>query len=115
METNQRDVATRVVAELKRHGHIAVFAGGCVRDEILGLEPSDYDVATSALPDQVESIFERTLPGAKLSVSSSSSSTVRPSKSLPCERTDSTATAEGPTPCVSSPLSRKTPGGANSP
>lgn len=65
METNQRDVATRVVAELKRHGHIAVFAGGCVRDEILGLEPSDYDVATSALPDEVESIFERTLPVGK--------------------------------------------------
>ncbi|HMP54507.1 MAG TPA: CCA tRNA nucleotidyltransferase, partial [Candidatus Melainabacteria bacterium] len=65
METNQRDVATRVVVELKRHGHIAVFAGGCVRDEILGLEPSDYDVATSALPDEVESIFERTLPVGK--------------------------------------------------
>ncbi len=61
----QRAIATQVVAELRRHGHTAVFAGGCVRDEFLGNEHNDYDVATSALPEQVESIFERTLPVGK--------------------------------------------------
>jgi len=42
-----------------------VFAGGCVRDEILGREPADYDIATSALPDEVEALFDRTLPIGK--------------------------------------------------
>ena len=46
-------------------GHQAVFAGGCVRDEILGREPADYDIATSALPEQVEALFEKTLPIGK--------------------------------------------------
>lgn len=61
----EREAATKVVAELKRHGYTAVFAGGSVRDELLGIEPNDYDVATSALPDEVERIFERTIPMGK--------------------------------------------------
>jgi poly(A) polymerase len=55
-----RQNACSVVTRLQEAGHEAFFAGGCVRDRILGLEPSDYDVATSALPDQVEALFERT-------------------------------------------------------
>jgi len=39
---------------------VAYFAGGCVRDELLGLDPADYDVATDARPDQISSYFPRT-------------------------------------------------------
>jgi poly(A) polymerase len=57
-----RDEAIAIVSRLQDAGHEAVFAGGCVRDALLGLEPSDYDIATSARPDQVEALFERTIP-----------------------------------------------------
>lgn len=60
-----RMLALSVVRRLRERGHEAVFAGGCVRDRLLGLEPSDYDIATSALPDEVESLFERTVPVGK--------------------------------------------------
>lgn len=63
--TTERNAAISVVAELQRHGHIAAFAGGCVRDELLGLTPNDYDVATSALPDEVERLFTRTISNGK--------------------------------------------------
>ncbi len=52
-----RDFALLVVQELRRNGHQALWAGGCVRDELLGIEPQDYDVATDALPAQVRQIF----------------------------------------------------------
>ncbi|MBY0309482.1 MAG: hypothetical protein K2Q09_12130 [Phycisphaerales bacterium] len=42
---------------LRAAGHNALFAGGCVRDELLGLHPTDYDVATSAAPPQVRRLF----------------------------------------------------------
>lgn len=40
-------------------GHTAYFAGGCVRDTLLGIEPKDYDIATSATPDEVQALFPR--------------------------------------------------------
>lgn len=40
-------------------GHQALFAGGCVRDRLLGLEPKDYDIATSARPSEVLKLFPR--------------------------------------------------------
>ena len=46
-----------VVRRLREAGHVAYFAGGCVRDELLGLTPKDYDVATDAHPDVVRSVF----------------------------------------------------------
>lgn len=52
--------ATRIVNELRRAGHSAYLAGGCVRDLMLGREPADYDVATSALPQQVMRLFPET-------------------------------------------------------
>lgn len=52
-----RAFAFEVVARLRRAGHEAVWAGGCVRDELLGRTPADYDVATSARPDAVRSLF----------------------------------------------------------
>lgn len=49
--------AERVVRRLQEHGHIAYFAGGCVRDRIMGCEPSDYDVVTDAVPERVKELF----------------------------------------------------------
>ncbi len=57
-----RDVAAGIAADLQSAGHIAFFAGGCVRDELLGLEPKDYDVATSATPEDVMKVFPRAVP-----------------------------------------------------
>lgn len=54
------DSAVEIVQKLREHGHEAYLVGGCVRDMVLGIEPSDYDIATSAHPDQVIRIFPRT-------------------------------------------------------
>jgi len=51
-----------VVRALRRSGHEAFLAGGCVRDLRLGLDPKDHDVATSASPDEVRGVFRRTIP-----------------------------------------------------
>ena len=53
--------ACHIVRALKGAGHEAVLAGGCVRDRLLGIVPKDYDVATSATPEQVKAVF----PGSK--------------------------------------------------
>src|SRR5216110_1387764 len=58
---NERDFAVDVVSRLRRAGHQALWAGGCVRDELLGLVPKDYDVATDALPEEVRRLFRRTV------------------------------------------------------
>lgn len=52
--------ALHVVAELRAKGHQAYFAGGCVRDLLMGIAPKDYDVATSAPPEKVLLGFRRT-------------------------------------------------------
>jgi poly(A) polymerase len=52
--------ATEIVRVLRAHGHKAYFAGGCVRDLLLGREPADYDVATDATPREVMRIFPET-------------------------------------------------------
>ncbi|HET9087726.1 MAG TPA: CCA tRNA nucleotidyltransferase [Acidobacteriaceae bacterium] len=52
--------AMQIVERLRSSGHAAYFAGGCVRDLLLGREPSDFDVATSATPDVVLAMFPRT-------------------------------------------------------
>ena len=54
--------ACRVVAELKRDGHEAWIVGGAVRDLMMGLTPHEYDVTTSATPDQVMKRFRKTIP-----------------------------------------------------
>lgn len=56
-----RDIATAIVARLQQAGFTAFWVGGCVRDLLLGREPGDYDIATSARPDQIESLFNRTI------------------------------------------------------
>jgi poly(A) polymerase len=57
----EREFALAVVRRLREAGHEALWAGGCVRDELLGIVPKDYDVATSALPKQVRRLFARTI------------------------------------------------------
>src|SRR5437868_14076788 len=52
--------ARSVVARLRDRGHVAYFAGGCVRDLVRGTKPKDFDVATDARPEQVQAIFPRT-------------------------------------------------------
>jgi poly(A) polymerase len=54
-----RDGAVEVVRCLRQAGYKAYWAGGCVRDMLLGHDPADYDVATDALPDQVIKLFPR--------------------------------------------------------
>jgi poly(A) polymerase len=56
-----RSFALDVVRTLRGAGYQALFAGGCVRDELLGLTPNDYDIATDATPDQVRPLFRRTI------------------------------------------------------
>jgi poly(A) polymerase len=57
-----RENAENIVRVLQGAGHEAVLAGGCVRDRLLGIEPADHDVATSAVPEQIESLFKKTVP-----------------------------------------------------
>ena len=56
----QFEEAKRITGALRERGYEAYLAGGCVRDLVLGCEPADYDVATSATPDVVLAMFERT-------------------------------------------------------
>ena len=53
--------ATRIARTLREHGYSAYLVGGCVRDLLLGREPADYDVATSATPHEVMRIFPANL------------------------------------------------------
>jgi hypothetical protein len=66
-----RQFAVDVVRTLREAGFEAFWAGGCVRDKLMGREPKDFDVATSAVPDQIRQVFgrRRTLPiGASFGV-----------------------------------------------
>jgi tRNA nucleotidyltransferase/poly(A) polymerase len=53
----QRAFALEIVQRLRAAGFEALWAGGCVRDQLLGLVPKDYDVATGAMPEQIRNIF----------------------------------------------------------
>jgi poly(A) polymerase len=64
-----RRQAMEIVGRLKQEGFEAYFVGGCVRDFIRGVPPDDYDIVTSAHPDQVITIFPRTVAiGSKFGV-----------------------------------------------
>ena len=58
--TSKFESARRIVVALRDAGYEAYFAGGCVRDLLLGREPADYDVSTSATPNVVLRMFPRT-------------------------------------------------------
>ncbi len=63
------EAATSVLLRLRELGHSAYFAGGCVRDLLLNIPPQDFDIATSAVPEQVMGSFPETLAvGAQFGV-----------------------------------------------
>lgn len=53
--------AEEIIEKLNEHGYEAYVVGGCVRDMLLGREPGDWDITTSALPEQVKQVFRRTV------------------------------------------------------
>src|SRR5512144_589584 len=57
----EREFAIFVVQKLRDAGFQALWAGGCVRDELMGLVPKDYDIATDARPEDVRKLFRRTV------------------------------------------------------
>jgi tRNA nucleotidyltransferase/poly(A) polymerase len=61
MKSNLEILARALVQRLHNAGHIAYYAGGCVRDALLGKDPHDYDIATDALPEDVQRIFNKTV------------------------------------------------------
>jgi poly(A) polymerase len=63
MSQTPREFAHEITLKLQQAGYQALWAGGCVRDQLLGRIPKDYDVATSARPEQVRDLFghKRTL------------------------------------------------------
>lgn len=72
MQVNDKKygIALRVLTKLRKSGFKAYFAGGCVRDKLLGKIPFDYDIATNATPDNIVHLFPKVvLTGAKFGVS----------------------------------------------
>ena len=55
------DGAAKILRVLEDHGYEAYVVGGCVRDSLLGRNPNDWDITTSALPLQVKALFRRTI------------------------------------------------------
>src|SRR5438105_6624649 len=67
--TSLRYEDVEIVRRLQTSGFAAFWVGGCVRDFLLRREPGDYDIVTAALPEQVEKLFDRTIPvGRKFGV-----------------------------------------------
>ena len=65
-----KDAAAEIVRRLRAAGHEAFWVGGCVRDLLRGEEPQDYDIVTSARPEEVRQLFVRTVPvGERFGVS----------------------------------------------
>lgn len=60
--TNKEAAARAIAARLREAGYTAYFAGGCVRDRLLGREPQDFDVATDAPATEVQQLFPKTVP-----------------------------------------------------
>ena len=50
-----------IIHQLERAGYEAYAVGGCVRDSLLGRVPGDWDITTSARPEQVKAVFRRTI------------------------------------------------------
>lgn len=64
-----REKAIAIVQRLRQSGYEAFFAGGCVRDMLLDKAPQDYDIATSARPEDIRRVFTDTIPvGAQFGV-----------------------------------------------
>lgn len=63
--SDYQDVALHIIDCLNLNGFEAYFVGGCVRDALLGKAGKDIDIVTNAQPEEVESIFEKTIPVGK--------------------------------------------------
>ena len=50
-----------IIKELENAGYEAYIVGGCVRDSIMGINPKDWDITTSALPQDIKRVFKRTI------------------------------------------------------
>src|ERR1035441_1268295 len=61
MIRSPRAIAAEIVRHLQTAGFSAFWVGGCGREFLRGREPGDYDIATSARPEQVEKLFKRTV------------------------------------------------------
>ncbi|MSU57431.1 MAG: CCA tRNA nucleotidyltransferase [Pedosphaera sp.] len=61
VKSSPRELATGIVRRLQAAGFAAYWVGGCVRDFLLGREPGDYDIATDAVPEQIEKLFPHTI------------------------------------------------------
>jgi poly(A) polymerase len=67
--TAKEDKALAIIGRLRDAGFVALFAGGCVRDRVLGIAAKDYDIATDARPEVVQGMFEHTVAvGARFGV-----------------------------------------------
>jgi poly(A) polymerase len=60
-----KKTSIEIVKQLQDAGFEAYWAGGCVRDLLMGNEPHDYDIVTSAKPDEIEELLEKTIPVGK--------------------------------------------------
>ena len=54
---DKQTIINKVLIPIENAGFKAYFVGGCVRDELMGVEPHDYDVVTNARPDDIRKIF----------------------------------------------------------
>ncbi|MBI4432606.1 MAG: CCA tRNA nucleotidyltransferase [Candidatus Omnitrophica bacterium] len=59
---NKKDLALRIVRTLRQNDYDAYFVGGCVRDLLLKKKPKDFDIATNARPQVIQSLFPKTVP-----------------------------------------------------
>ena len=67
--SQREEQARTIVQTLRRHGYTAYFAGGCVRDRLLGIQAKDFDIATNARTAEVRALFPQTIPvGAQFGV-----------------------------------------------
>lgn len=60
-----KPTSIKIIEKLRSHGYEAYWAGGCVRDILLGHEPNDYDIVTSAKPEEIEDLLDETKPVGK--------------------------------------------------
>ncbi len=61
----EKELASHIVGKLTKAGFVAYFAGGCVRDLVMNQPAKDYDIATTASPDQVIQLFDKTVEVGK--------------------------------------------------
>ncbi len=59
---SMRPASIEIIKKIKAAGFKAYWAGGCVRDMLLGVEPKDFDIATSAKPQEIKEILKKTIP-----------------------------------------------------